>query len=1018
MSKVSKKLVVFATLAFGLCGIAAAQLVGPNPNPTARPAVVAANVGTIQDRGPSMRQLRPLTTTGTTGTNTPGEYNGTCDNPVPEQLDALRCTMRYMSCLKMEMVCGENFELCDTEERFKAGRMYCESELVRCPADVINHMFGLDGTDGYAKVSWTDDNASANRALCDGEWKVVRRSLLRGGTTIQLSDIKLRFSTNDGANQKSALGREIWAGALWAASHAVTTCERVANACLTRACQDSPHKCLDIDRTTMQLDSVNNILNDALEKLPVGGSATNPTNLARLGIRNALSELQALSDPTSVFFDNQRGSVDVDQTLVKNYANNMLLDATAVNKYLEAECKIEIGSNRFCYMTVNPSNGVNIMNQLDITDPLEQYMTYQQVMSGTMNRKNWVQTQAIEWLAAAVASSYARCTMATETCIKDSCGRGSMAMCYGMARDAQGQVKLWTGASNELIETFCKPQINDNQYCRNLAPNNGSLWPTIWNTSDGKGLALRLSTRLQSTFSQTGLNKMEQTCQNAAKQCVRRECGDDFTGCLIRGVDENSGRNQGVFGTNNVISGVRAGGFSREMAQGLCIGTVKNIQMCRDWFDLNYALKADGWVGPEGDSSGVYNWSSFNWDSLNSAKAGESARDAWAGMCTSAVTYFRDVTVELEQDEDGKYTGNYTTTPNDELSMQSSDNANCALNEKAIFNNLIDEVAMEAQQRLVYQANAAKNACEARNRVAAAQDNFMWAAVDSSFDDWGTYAVKGLATDKVERTAYVWGGFCAVRVSMVATNTTLEKHFTNNTRYFSVGDTIMCGSWLTDSDMKAIIKTLESEVKKPGTNVQTAAWTGAIIAAVGGNMAHNSIMNTMEKNKTNDQMVCDVKNAGCNKCTDSTKAHVVVELNDKKITVSGCKTEDEAEDEADDITKFSVANYSDTKVCEAQVKSFKESKTCVESASLKERGLIGFNDGRGGFAWGNLATTVGSGVIGYMATKRIAEERRDALHRERKDAAVAEFMDSIGSEIHCIVGGKNAGRFGDLIEIK
>ena len=65
----------------------------------------------------------------------------------------------------------------------------------------------------------------------------------------------------------------------------------------------------------------------------------------------------------------------------------------------------------------------------------------------------------------------------------------------------------------------------------------------------------------------------------------------------------------------------------------------------------------------------------------------------------------------------------------------------------------------------------------------------------------------------------------------------------------------------------------------------------------------------------------------------------------------------------------------------------------------------------GGTILGATLGTVGGGLLGYYITDSVQNAQLDKAEQE----AVKEFMDNVGSKIHCYIGSDEVGTFGDVI---
>lgn len=143
---------------------------------------------------------------------------------INNRLDKSACVKRYTSCLKKDEVCGEDFELCTSNNEFKKQMIYCESTLARCTDEGKTELFG------------TTDTSIA-----------------------PMEDSRLRIMIAEGA----AL----------AAVNAVSTCYRVADQCILSACSANPYKCI-VDSSS-ELICANDTVNGVACTSPSGNNLSN-----------------------------------------------------------------------------------------------------------------------------------------------------------------------------------------------------------------------------------------------------------------------------------------------------------------------------------------------------------------------------------------------------------------------------------------------------------------------------------------------------------------------------------------------------------------------------------------------------------------------------------------------------------------------------------------------------------------------------------------------------------------------
>lgn len=113
---------------------------------------------------------------------------------INNRYDTSQCVRKYEQCLRKDNVCGQDFELCTSNEEFKKQKIFCESTLARCEPDGKKELFGSENT--------SSDPSSSSR-----------------------------------------LGNMIKEGADLAGVNAVATCYKISDQCILEACSRNPFKC-------------------------------------------------------------------------------------------------------------------------------------------------------------------------------------------------------------------------------------------------------------------------------------------------------------------------------------------------------------------------------------------------------------------------------------------------------------------------------------------------------------------------------------------------------------------------------------------------------------------------------------------------------------------------------------------------------------------------------------------------------------------------------------------------------
>ena len=120
------------------------------------------------------------------------------------KLSTADCVKKYKRCLNKDNICGEDFELCTSDDEFKKQAAMCDSTLSRCQKEGFQQLFG-------------------------------------SGVTTKPSNKNLK----PGVGNDGDVRQWIDAGATLAASNAVNTCYKVVDSCFTNACAKNPYRCVD-----------------------------------------------------------------------------------------------------------------------------------------------------------------------------------------------------------------------------------------------------------------------------------------------------------------------------------------------------------------------------------------------------------------------------------------------------------------------------------------------------------------------------------------------------------------------------------------------------------------------------------------------------------------------------------------------------------------------------------------------------------------------------------------------------
>lgn len=157
---------------------------------------------------------------------------------IENQYDTQTCVKRYMSCLNKDSVCGADFELCTDEREFRKQALFCDSTLARCQADGVRELFGVS--------TWSPHK--------------TKDSQISSGSRVSTA---------------------IEDGAALAAMNAVSTCYKVVEQCFLGACSANPLRCLE-GSTLNALTAANAVAADGITiKLSNDSAPSTPTDVNR-----------------------------------------------------------------------------------------------------------------------------------------------------------------------------------------------------------------------------------------------------------------------------------------------------------------------------------------------------------------------------------------------------------------------------------------------------------------------------------------------------------------------------------------------------------------------------------------------------------------------------------------------------------------------------------------------------------------------------------------------------------------
>ncbi len=887
---------------------------------------------------------------------------------IENKYDTSNCVRRYSSCLRKDSVCGADFELCTTNTEFKKQAVFCDSTLARCASDGKLELFG---------------NASATSSTVP--------------------------------SASSRIGEMIAEGAALAAVNAVSTCYKVADQCILNACATNPYKCYEnaTVKTANLVDAINN--------------GTPITELA-----------------------------DATATISKSN----------ISSYIKNSCLDTVGSNKYCYATFIGEGVMPTASQLRDEDNQEE--VYDLAYGARMN--SGMKAKITEMVNTFDTKAKEKCINTITDCAMRTCGGGSGAACYSLVFSNAGKNSINGAATRDEIRTACQAVVNTDTNCQYAAQNpnatgtynymftDATAFDTLFPEyddgaeSDPIGVVASLNSKLSTSYNTTAISQMKKRCQSVATSCVKSMCGNDYVNCYRNRTDIMSSlTNTGEEHFDNSMNKV-GGVLDYTIVLGLCIDTVKNADVCTEHLKIEEVK--------------------YNMDNTNENVWGGASdvRSGWidAGSAKSSVG-----TGEIYATDEN---GNRLCTNNaGDQGLCDTVDANGALYSepvvigydtqaaRSLFKDLIYDLEIEAQAKYNAKLTKQQNMCLSSNDggILGNKDlgsTFMWAKLKSNKVP-ANYATAGLKSNQFVASNDLYGSFCRVRVTLQSDDKRIQDKINSgadwSTAYFAAGDAFTCGSWIPNDKLEELASAAGQDARdaKEATQPKIAGWM-AVLGGLGGGIgggylgagiADGSVFSGLTGIKKDDikksskwtedkcKQYADTYQTNGSEITARSMLNNMKELNDDSDSVAMAEarkfveyavktsfTSDEAReicgneltDCKDGDGSADTGNKSDTKVKEKALSTAKqkmsalvsECKALVDSPAEEDKTRLGAGIGA-------AAGAIGGGILAYQVTKSIQDSALD----KAEQAAIQEFMDSVGSKIRCYIGGEEVGMYGDVI---
>ncbi len=757
------------------------------------------------------------------------------------------CIETYSGCLKGTDVCGPGLEECTTNVLLHAKMPNCLSILGQCSPSGVNDLFGTSSVTALAEVESTNSYGEVSKYRYPTDGSVLGQMVTGAKLSNMLtsdqcvkkymkclqkesvcgSDFELCTTNNEFKKQSincastlarcqgdgitelfgstntsaapaatSRVGVAISEGAALAAVNAVSTCYKIADQCILNACGSNPNKCV-VD--------ANGVLAEIAEAISTGNLVAN----------------EQLASVAST------------------------LTTKDVSGYLKNACLETIGGNKYCYATFIGNGQMPTNAQLRDEDNREEI--FDEAYAARMN--NAMRQKVQDLVNKFDAKAKNKCVETIKTCAMRNCGGGLGSVCYSQVFGENGNNTISGKATYETIKTACESIVNTDSNCQYAAAsvNNNmytytytdnsvfkTLFPSYEEEGDKDPISVigTLNSSLSSSYNSAAISQMRKQCGNVAISCVKSLCGKDYVNCYRNRTDVMSDTyNTGSAGFDKSMNKV-GGVLDYTIVTGLCIGTVKNADVCEEHLKIEaFKLKSDG--------------------SQNSSWGSGGVRDTWLGAAGSISTTRKDSNVVIGcktktvsdmcdqntieacgyMDEDGCLYDQEVTETWDEYSIsQSAEN---------LFQEVLMDIEKEAQAKYNAKLTKEQNICLQNNNggIMGNKDNgstFMWVKLKSNKVP-KNYAMKGLTTNQFVTSNDLYGSFCRAKITVVSDDKKIQDNLGGDAvAYFAVGDAFTCGSWISEATLNNISKAVGKEARKNAGEGSDADWYKKLWYTLGG----------------------------------------------------------------------------------------------------------------------------------------------------------------------------------------
>lgn len=925
---------------------------------------------------------------------------------IENKYDTSSCVRRVTSCLKKDSVCGEDFELCTTNTEFRKQRVFCDSTLARCQSDGLIELLG-----------------SANMTAMP--------------------------------TASSRIGEMIAEGAALAATNAVSTCYKVADQCILNACSANPYRCYE-NASQSTVDLVESISTGVAPATTADATAVLTKSSISGYIKNAcLDTIGANKYCYATFIgegqmptasqlrdeDNQEEVYDLAYGARMNSGMKAKLtdlinkfDTKAKEKCIDAisQCAMRScggGSGAACYSVVFGSNEKSIngsatrdeiktaCQSVVNSDPYCKYAAQNPNATGsytyTFNQADAFDTLFPEYddgaeadpigviaslnaklstsyNTAAIAQMKKRCQSVATSCVKSMCGTDYV-NCYRNRTDVQssltdtgnasfdksmnkvGGVLDYTIVLGMCIDTVknadvCEEHLKIEEVKYNLANKDNS--ENSWGgASDARSGWLDAG----SAKSVTGTGEIYATDENGNKLCTNA--------AGVQGICDNVDATGAVYsqpvviGYDTYVQTQAARSLFKDLIYDLEIEAqakynaklTKQQNMC-----LSYN---QGGIMGNKDNGSAYMWVKLKSNKVPNSYAASglkpsqfaASNDLYGSFCRIRVTLHsedRDIQEAIAKGAD------WSTAY-----FAAGDPFTCG---SWIPQAKIDEIA-EIVGKRAYDAKADSQF-----------DYRPWTTILGALGGGvgGAYLGKGISDGSV------FGGL------------------TGNKK---------TGNEISEENCEKTYETFSKTISNTNTRSYVSSYVNKLISLVDKNDDEAGMLKTAEISATKSALTDfqSALDASTNMqytsegeaCIKARETYAVLHGGKDYASLSDATVKAAADKACTDASNAYKTQSSSNSLATAQSKLDGAMMTlrdaCIDLAS----GDDAKKKARTSSAIGAGVGALGGGILAYQITDTIMDKARDDASRQ----AIAEFMENVGSKIHCFIGGEEAGTFGETV---